>query len=158
MASGRRRLLPRTSSFGWAALLLLVPRGAAAQLSVTSLSDLNFPIVIRGVQLDVRPTDPNAAKFQISGARNAVLSVSFALPAALQGPGSLSMAFGPTSAAWSDKDRVGGSQAFDPRQGVQATVTGKKSIYVWLGGSVLPTASQPSGSYTGTATITVVSN
>ncbi len=158
MPSGRRRLLPRTSLLSWAALLLLVPRGAAAQLSVTSLSDLNFPIVIRGVQLDVRPTDANAAKFQISGARNVVLSVSFALPAALLGPGSLSMAFGPTSAAWSDKDRVGGSQAFDPRQGVQATVTGKKSIYIWLGGSVLPTASQPSGSYTGTATITVVSN
>ncbi len=158
MASGRRRLFPRTSLFGWAALLLLGARAAGAQVAVTPLADLNFPVVIRGVPLDVRPTDPNAAKFQIDGGKNSVLSVSFALPTALQGPGTLSMAFSVTSAAWSDKDRVGGLQAFDPRQGLQVTVTGKKSIYIWLGGTVLPSGSQESGSYTGTITMTVVSN
>ncbi len=158
MASGRRRLLPRTSLLGWAAVLLLAPTGAAAQVAVTPMSDLNFPVVIRGVQVDVRPTDANAAKVRIDGGKNSVLSISFGLPGALQGPGSLSMAFGATSAAWSDKDRVGGLQTFDPHQGLQVTITGNKSIYIWLGGSALPTPSQASGDYAGTITITVVSN
>ena len=52
-------------------------------LTITTLSDLNFGSVPKGVATTVQPTAAGAGAWQIQGSKNADVSVTFVLPALL---------------------------------------------------------------------------
>jgi hypothetical protein len=158
---------------------LLMPRSARSQgvggavgidatvigqaLSVTTLSNLNFGSVAKGVATTVQPTAAGAGAWQIQGSKNADVSITFVLPALLTNiqalPGStMPVSFGATSARWNRAtNNVAGATVFDPIAGT----TGKLGppanpyIYLWIGGTVSPAATAKPGVYTGTIIVTI---
>ncbi len=146
-------------------LAALLPTAAAAQgraqgVAVSRLADLAFGAVITGLPATVLPTDATAGEFLISAPNKSVVMMTFVLPTALTGAGTMPVTFGAGSAGWSLTNLPSGATFFDPHDGAQVTMpAGAKSIYVWLGGSLgTVSQSQPSGNYTGTVTLSVVAN
>ncbi|HYL22607.1 MAG TPA: DUF4402 domain-containing protein [Gemmatimonadales bacterium] len=159
--------------------LLLTPRlgygqGVAGQvgidaqvigqtITVTSLRDLNFGTVLKGVPTTVLPSSASAGAWQVQGDKNAQVSIAFTLPTVLTNiqalPGStMPIAFGAASALWNrGTNNVAGATAFNPLAGA----TGKFGppanpyIYLWIGGTVTPAAAAKPGIYTGTIIVTV---
>ena len=171
--------MSRPGLAGLLLLGLLVPRAGLSQgvggsvaidanvigqaLTVTTLSNLNFGSVPKGVATTVQPTAAGAGAWQIQGSKNADVSVTFVLPALLTNiqalPGStMPVSFGATSARWNRAtNNVAGATAFDPSGGT----TGKLGppanpyIYLWIGGTVTPAATAKPGVYTGTIIVTI---
>ena len=73
----------------------------------------------------------------------------------------LAIGFSPTSGRWRrDMEDAAGAATFDPQQGVsgQFGPGGDPALYVWLGGSVQPSADTVAGYYQGVVTLTVFYN
>jgi len=171
--------MSRLSHAGLLLLGLLVPRRGVPQgvsgsvgidanvigqaVTVTTLSNLNFGSVPKGVATTVQPTAAGAGAWQIQGSKNADVSMAFVLPAVLTNiqalPGStMPISFGATSARWNRAtNNVAGATAFNPVAGT----TGKLGppanpfIYLWIGGTVSPAAATKPGVYTGTIIVTI---
>jgi len=132
-------------------------------MAITSLRNLNFGTVIKGVPSAVLPTDAAAGEWQVQGNKNATVSIVFTLPTRLTNvqalPGStMPIAFGPTAALWNrGTNTVAGATPFDPTAGT----TGKFGppanpyIYLWIGGTVTPAATAKPGIYTGTIIVSI---
>jgi len=132
-------------------------------LTITTLSDLNFGSVPKGVATTVQPTAAGAGAWQIQGSKNADVSVTFVLPALLTNiqalPGStMPVSFGATSARWNRAtNNVAAATVFNPSVGT----TGKLGppanpfLYIWIGGTVTPAAAAKPGIYTGTIIVTI---
>ncbi len=143
-------------------ICILAAAGTPARLAgqkVLRLSDLTFSRVIAGIPQTVLPSDPTAAKFRISPNKGAsTLAIVFSLPAALAGTSSsgtpLPITYAANSAIWSDNPSISGGTIFDPRAGLSVPVLNRSAIYVWIGGTVEPPATQAGGDYTGTITVT----
>lgn len=133
-------------------------------MSFTSLRDLTFGTVLRGVSTTVAPTAATAGAWQAAGTANAFVTISFALPTELvniqAAPGStMPIAFLGTSGRWRRANNdPNGATAFDPNVGA----TGRfgpppnPTLYIWLGGQVSPAANAKPGIYTGTVVATLV--
>ncbi len=161
-----------------AALLLLPPaapaQGVAGQvgidaqvigqaITVTSLRDLNFGTVLKGVPTTVLPSNAAAGAWQVQGDKNAQVAIAFTLPTLLTNiqalPGStMPISFAATSALWNrGTNNVAGATAFNPSAGT----TGKLGppanpyIYLWIGGTVSPAATAKPGIYTGTIIVSI---
>ena len=171
--------MSRLSHAGLLLLGLLVPRRGVPQgvsgsvgidanvigqaVTVTTLSNLNFGSVPKGVATTVLPTAAGAGAWQIQGSKNADISMAFVLPAVLTNiqalPGStMPISFGATSARWNRAtNNVAGATAFNPIAGT----TGKLGppanpfLYLWIGGTVSPAAATKPGVYTGTIIVTI---
>jgi len=128
-------------------------------LSVIGSSDLNFGIVFPGVNKSVAYGDAaNAGQWDIVGAAGAEVTLSFtALPANLESGGNrLAIVYGTTDAAHNTTDDPATGTAFDPAVGATAdahAVSG--ALFVWIGGTVQPLETQPTGVYTATITLDV---
>jgi hypothetical protein len=149
--------------------LALAPRSAAAQatasitaqadvqvaLTATALGNLDFGAAFPGTTRNVLPTDAASGSFQIAGAAGAGVSIGFTLPANLtNGGNNLPITFSATSAARNTTNSRTGATAFDPSTTQTATLDGTTgNLFLFVGGSVSPTT-QPSGTYTGTITLT----
>ena len=161
-------------------LLALAPAVAAAQgqsttTSVTALvpgvpvtflnlQDLNFAVVTRGVPKTVLRNTAAAGKVRVSGASNAFAQITFTLPTQLPNiqalPGvNMPISFAANSAGWNrDTDDPGGGTAFNPAVGVNNARFGpppRPYIYVYLGGTVTPSAVQAPGIYQGSIILTI---
>jgi len=171
--------MSRRSYGGLLLLGLLLPRPGLSQvvggalgvdanvigqaLTVTTLSNLNFGSVPKGVATTVQPTAAGAGAWQIQGSKNADVSITFVLPALLTNiqalPGStMPISFAATSARWNRAtNNVAGATAFNPVAGT----TGKLGppanpyIYLWMGGTVSPVVTAKPGIYTGTIIVTI---
>jgi len=122
-------------------------------MAITSLRNLNFGTVIKGVPSAVLPTDAAAGEWQVQGNKNATVSIVFTLPGS-----TMPIAFGPTAALWNrGTNTVAGATPFDPTAGT----TGKFGppanpyIYLWIGGTVTPAATAKPGIYTGTIIVSI---
>ncbi len=160
-----RKLLPL---FAAAAVLSLPALGAAqvsesvqasanvlTPLTVTAGEDLRFGDVFPGLNLEVLPTDASRrGGFSVAGAAGQQVSLAFALPSTLSGPGgaTLPIVFSATSARW---ENGASSESFDPDGGTNANLSGAGSVGVFIGGEVQPAVSQVEGAYSGTITLTV---
>ena len=168
--------LPRA---GLLLLGLLVPRRGVPQgvsgsvgidanvigqaVTVTTLSNLNFGSVPKGVATTVLPTAAGAGAWQIQGGKNADVSMAFVLPAVLTNiqalPGStMPISFGATSARWNRAtNNVAGATAFNPIAGTTGRLgpPANPFIYLWIGGTVSPAAATKPGVYTGTIIVTI---
>ncbi len=127
-----------------------------AQLEVSGEEDLRFGDVIPGIASTIAATDVgNAGRFQIQGGGNQEVSLSFdnLTELAATGGATLPFAFGSSSAGFG----VSSGEAdgtFDPLAGTDQRLD-NGVLYVFVGGTVTPTAGQPAGSYEGQITLNV---
>jgi len=167
--AGSAGLCRRAQWWGGLPVLLAVavlPVGAASlhgqgqPVRVNGVRSVSFGTVFPGIPKSVLRTDAlNSGRFDIRAAAGSQLQLSFALPAAMTGPGGAAMplSFGGGDAGFSATQSVASQVGFDPRVPFLATMGGPPGrAAVFLGGTVTPLASQPAGSYTGTITLTVV--
>lgn len=125
-------------------------------IAVTKTSDLAFGAVFPGLTKTVAVTDVGAAAFAIQAQAGANINVTFALPSTItSGAASLPITAWTarrttTSSPVSGTDFVPGSAA------TSAVISATGALYVYLGATAQPTAAQAAGTYSGTATITVV--
>lgn len=132
-------------------------------MTLTTLRDLGFGTVIRGVATTVQPTDPNAGEWQVTGSPNAFVVITFTLPTELTNiqalPGStMPISFGGSSArrrrAINDP---AGALSFNPAVGAIGRFgpPPNPNLYIWLGGTVNPAATAKPGIYQGIVIVSV---
>lgn len=136
------------------------PGPAAAQFGPFAFGfrNLAFGSLLPGVPEAVSPADGSrSGRFLIFGLRRAEVQIDFSLPAALAGPGgqALPLQFGPTDGGFSTTPATGSMVVFDPRVPLVTRLGNSGLLYLWLGGTALPSGQQPAGSYSATITITV---
>ena len=133
-------------------------------MTITTLRDLDFGTVIKGVATPVLPTAAIAGEWQVSGSANAFVIISFTLPTVLTNiqalPGStLPISFSAASAIWrrATNDPVGGN-VFNPATGAVGRLgpPPNPNMYIWLGGIVSPALTAKPGIYQGTVVLSLV--
>jgi uncharacterized protein DUF4402 len=136
-------------------------------MSFTTLNNLDFGSVIRGVSTTIQPTDAAAGAWQVNGNPNAFVTITFTLPATLTNiqavPGvTMPITFAANSARWRRAtNNPAGATPFDPAVGVANGRFGpvpNPTLYVWIGGTVSPTAAQLPGIYQGTIVVSLAYN
>jgi hypothetical protein len=127
-------------------------------MTFTTLRDLGFGTVTKGVATTVQPTDANAGMWQISGNGNSFVTIAFTLPTQLTNiqalPGStMPVSFGALSARWrrANSDPTGAT-AFSPALGSVGRFgpNANPTLYIWIGGTVNPALTAKPGIYQGT--------
>lgn len=164
----RLRLIAATAV---AALAVVAARPAAAQsatinvsanvqtpLTLTTLAPLNFTTVFPGLAKTVTPVGganaATAGNVQVAGQANAQVAFSFVLPSTLSNGGvTMPISFAATAACYNATNTATGCAAFDPAVGANGTLSATGAGFVFLGGTVTPTATQAAGTYTGTVTV-----
>ena len=150
----RRRLL-----LAIAAGLALVTSSATAQLTVQGVRDLDFGVVLPGIQAAVTPTDPiKSGQFYFrTPAIGSRVQIRFVLPSQLSGPGGATMAI-----SFSNNDAMAQETApsslrsfFNPRSTRNVRMRTSTDANIWLGGRVSPTATQAVGAYSAAVVLTV---
>jgi len=133
-------------------------------MTITTLRDLNFGTVIKGVPTTVLPTAATAGEWQVTGSSNAFVIISFTLPTQLTNiqalPGStMPIAFSGVSAIWrrATINPVGGT-IFNPAAGAVGRFgpPANPNMYVWVGGTVNPAATAKPGIYQGTVIVSLI--
>lgn len=131
---------------------------ASAQSSVTGVRDLDFGVVIRGVQTTVAPNDPiRSGRFYVRHRLNRQVQVRFTLPTRLTrvgGGGNLNISFAATDAIAQGTAGSSVPVTFNPNNTQTFTLVSSADFYVNLGGRVSPAANQATGDYAGTVTLT----
>lgn len=133
-------------------------------MAITTLRDLDFGTVIKGVATTVLPTAATAGAWQVTGSSNAFVIVSFTLPTQLTNiqalPGStMPITFSLTSARWNRAtNNPAAGTAFNPAIGVVGRFgpPPNPNMYIWLGGTVNPAAAAKPGIYRGTVVVSLV--
>ncbi len=132
-------------------------------MTITPLRDLAFGSVPKGLPTTVAPTAANAGEWQVSGGANAFVSIGFTLPTVLDNiqavPGTtMPISFGNTAARWRRANNdPAGATAFDPNVGTTGRLgpPPNPTLYIWVGGTVSPSATQLPGIYTGTVIVSL---
>ena len=145
---------------GVLALSLIQMASAVAQGVPTAVGSrtLNFGPVFPGLVGQVARTDAaNAGRFNLRGRRNAEVQVTLTLPATLTAGGGRTMplGFGANDGGFDTRNRAGSARAFDPRIPLVTRLGNNGRLFVFLGGSVMPSPVQPAGTYNATITLTV---
>lgn len=157
--------------------ILVVPESAFCQrnrdesfhneVNAIVLNNLSFGTVIIGqeYQKDVTYTDPGAGRVLITGLQNQEdVRLKFDLPHELRlfsfGHGlkrELKISFDQNSAAWSTANDPSTGKSFDPHASVQIPTSALKSgkLYLWIGGDLILSHQQASGSYGGRIVVQV---
>ena len=133
-------------------------------MTITTLRNLAFGTVIKGVSTTILPTAANSGEWEVAGSANAFATITFALPTVLTNiqalPGStMPVSFSATSALWRrSTNNPAGATVFDPSVGVTDARFGPPPspfIYIWVGGTVSPALTNKPGIYTGVVIVTV---
>ena len=139
-------------------LLIATATPAAGQSTVTGIRDLNFGVVIRGVQTSVPPSDPiRSGRFYVRHILNRQVQLRFTLPTTLArvaGGGTLPISFAATDAIAQGTAGSSVPVTFNPNNTQTFTLVSSADFYVNLGGRVSPAAGQATGAYRGTVTLT----
>lgn len=126
-----------------------------APITATGVNDLNFGTVFPGAVTGLTNVASQAGRFNITGEPGEPVSVTFALPVDLAGPGgTIPITFGNTDGLEWDPF-PGASTTFDPNVPYLTALTGAGTLTIGIQGSVSPPAGTTTGSYTGTITLTV---
>jgi hypothetical protein len=133
-------------------------------MTITTLSNLNFGSVPKGVATTVLPSAAGAGAWQVDGNRNAFATITFTLPTVLTNiqalPGStMPITFSATSAIWNrSTNNPAAGTVFDPNVGTTGRFgpPGTPTLYIWIGGTVNPAANVKPGIYQGTIIVTLI--
>ncbi len=125
-------------------------------ITVTKNNDLSFGNVFPGVNKSVAVNAAGAAKFTTAGQASTPVNLTFTIPATIASGGNTL-----TLSSWvghhSGVDLPTGGTSFTPSaSATSATLSALGNLYVYVGATAEPTATQASGSYTGNMTMTVV--
>lgn len=128
-------------------------------LLALSLNELNFGSVLPGIPSSVPVHDPrNSGLFQVQGPPGTSVRVEFVLPGALATGGGalLPLRFG-ASDGYADfsRGRPPRGLVFDPHAPVIGALGPNGDLYLRLGGTVMPSRTQPGGDYRATIFMTV---
>jgi hypothetical protein len=130
-------------------------------LAVVGDADLDFGNVFPGVPATVAVTDPTAGHFTVNGADNAGVDITFALPTDLVFGANL-LPIASWTGVHNTTNAAAGGTAFTPSAAVEvsrlSTGASPGELYVFIGATVTPAATQPAGLYTAPVTMTVVYN
>jgi hypothetical protein len=133
-----------------------------SSMTVQGTNGLAFGAVTPGIPKAVdKTTAGSAGEWRVTGAPNAEVTLDFVLPLNLDHAtlgSTMPISFSTTDAAYDDG--TGGGQAapaaqVDPSVQTTANIAGDGSLWVWIGGTVLPSVSETSGSYSGDITLTI---
>ena len=124
----------------------------------TDLRALDFGDVFPGVNKSITTSGATSGLWQIAGAANAEVQMTFTLPANLSdGTNNLPISFSALDAAYNQTNAIGGAIAFDPAGGYTDRLEATAGDgFVWLGGTVAPGGAQPAGVYFATVSLDVV--
>ena len=134
-----------------------------ATITMNTLRNLNFGQVPSGVPTTVVPTGAAAGEWEAIGTGNAFVQISFTLPTTLSNiqaqPGvTMPISFSATSARWRRAtNNPAGANVFNPAVGATGRFGPPPNdrMYVWIGGTVSPLATQKPGIYLGTVILTL---
>lgn len=124
-------------------------------MTVTGVRALDFGNVFPGVAKSIAVAAATSGQFNLTGQNSANVNLTFTLPTDLvSGANNLPIGtwtgYHNTSASAS-----AGGTAFTPSAAATATAfSGTGQLFVYVGGTVTPGASQAAGTYTGTVTLT----
>jgi hypothetical protein len=154
VCAGHRELQAQSASI--AATATVTQTG----LSVGWRRELDFGNVTQGVPATVDPRSASAGKFEIHGTRNAEIRITALLPSFLtRGPFTLPITFGNNSGCHRDRDQQNQCAYYNPANPLIVRIRNQNppnnTYFVWIGGTVSPSPSQPGGLYTGTITLSV---
>jgi hypothetical protein len=125
-------------------------------ITVTKNNDLSFGSVFPGLDKSIAVTVGGAAKFTVSGQATTPVNLTFTLPATIASGGN-NLTINSWTGHYNTVDAPTGGTSFTPSpSATTATLAAGGSLYVYVGATASPTASQPAGSYSGTMTMTVV--
>lgn len=132
-------------------------------MAVTTIQDLNFGTVPKGVATTVAPAAAAAGHWQITGNPNAFVTIAFTLPTQLTNiqalPGStMPISFGLTSALWRRaNNNPAGATPFSPALGTVGRFgpPPNPTLDIWIGGSVNPAPTAKPGIYQGTIVLSL---
>jgi hypothetical protein len=151
----------RLLTLALAALLAgALPGALAAQrpLRATGVRGLTFGILLPGLPQPVLSMDAvRSAQLDVTGPNREVVRITFTLPSVLAGPagGTIPIVFGATSAGWSESQTITNQVLFDPQQPFTATLSNNGRGSVFLGATLQPGGTAPSGAYSAPITITL---
>ena len=132
-------------------------------MTITTLRNLAFGTVIKGVATTVLPTAANAGAWQVTGNANAFATIAFTLPTVLTNiqalPGStMPITFSATSARWNRaNNNPAAGTAFNPALGAVGRFgpPPNPNLYIWLGATVNPAPTAKPGIYQGTIIVSL---
>jgi len=133
-------------------------------MTITTLRNLDFGTVIKGVATTVQPTAATAGSWQVTGSANAFVIITFTLPATLTNiqalPGStMPITFNATAARWTRAtNNAAAGTPFNPAVGIVGRLgpPPNPNLYVWIGGTVSPAAAAKPGIYRGNVILSLV--
>jgi spore coat protein U-like protein len=126
-----------------------------APLTAAGVNNLNFGSVTAGTTKAPTSMASDAGRFNISGEPSRPVTVTFALPSVLTGPGgSIPIAFSPTDGLhWTSYPAT--FVTFNPNAPFITALNGVGSLIIGIAGTVSPALGTTTGTYTGTVTMTV---
>lgn len=144
-------------------LLLLAfaaARPLAGQTQVTGLRDLNFGVVISGVQTAVPPSDPvKSGQYYVRYVLGGRVQIRFNLPntlARVGGGATMPITFRNGDVIAQGTAPSSAPVSFNPNGVYNFRLTTSPDFNVWLGGRVTPAATQMTGTYSGNVVMNVV--
>ncbi len=139
--------------------LLAITKPVVAQVQVSGARDLDFGIVVRGVQTIVAPTDPiRSGRFYLNYVPGGRIQLRMTLPSTLSrvgGGATMSINFKNNDAIIQSTAPGSPALGINPVANTNFTFGSTSDANLRLGGQVLPTATQAAGSYQGTVALTV---
>jgi hypothetical protein len=125
-------------------------------ITVTKNNDLSFGQVFPGLNNSVAVTASGAAAFAVQGQNSANVNLTFTLPTSIAN-GSNTLPLANWVALYNTTNSASSGTSFTPSSSAtSATLSSTGFLYVFLGATAQPSVSQVAGTYTGTATMTVV--
>lgn len=151
------------STLGGASALRAQTSGSASvtadvqqPITVTKTNDLAFGTIFPGLAKTVAVTDGGAAAFSIQGQAGGNVNLTFSLPTSITNGGA-TLPLSTWTARRATTNSPSAGTDFTPGAGAtSAVLSGAGHLYVFLGATAQPSSAQPAGSYSGTATMTVV--
>jgi hypothetical protein len=125
-------------------------------LTVSTSNHLDFGSVFAGTDKTVAVTNASAAAFTVQGEVSANVNLTFTLPATISKGGDALPISNWTARHNTSNSAAAGTDFTPSATATAAALSGTGFLYVFVGATAEPAANQPAGSYTGTATLTVV--
>ena len=128
-----------------------------APINVTAVNALDFLTVFPGVAKTVLVTDATAGQWSVTGQTSAPVTLSFTLPVNLASGGNL-MPIGTWTGNYNTTATPSGTSFTPSGTPTAATLSADAigALFVYIGATVSPLASQPAGVYTAAVTLTVL--
>lgn len=143
------------AGMSWAQTGVTVSANVVTALTVAKVQDLSFGSVLQGDTVTVASASAKAGEFKVTGTLDVPVTYTFSAPSSLLS-GSNSISFAPAYPVYDTTQSYSGGTPFTSTTSQTLTLsTSTTSVWIYVGGTVGVGASTPTGSYSGTYTLTV---